>query len=321
MRSLLYAGVGLILAHSLSAQERVRLDFAWPAGMSGTVTETTQMSQSVMGMANDQRTVTRRGIETLDHPEGLRIRYLRGELLETSAPGMEAIEGGDEVTRLMAEAPYDMIVDDQGSIVEITRDQETLDSLRAGMERMLEPLQGMPNAESMTSMLEGMIGGEALDAAISQNWNSSVGLWNADELTLGETYTSEEEAPFPLVQNRTILMEMSTTVVERTPCYEGGAPDGCVKVVMVSVIDPDDFRPLMQEMMGEMMAGLPEEMPMEFGNIDVNTTTEAIVEPGTLVPHRITMTSGGDIEMILMGQAMTTTQEMVATMTYDWQRR
>lgn len=321
MRSLLLAVTAFLLALPASAQERVRLTFDWPAGLTGEVTETVEQTQSVMGMTNTQRTVTRRPIETEDRADGTLIRYFRGELVEASAPAMGAIEGGDEFTRLVAEAPYDMIVADDGTLVEISRDPATIDSLRAGLEALLEPMRGMPEMEAMASMFEGMIGGDALNAAIEQNWDSSIALWAGDEVQLGETFVSETEAPFPLMDNRTLVMEMATTVTERLACVEGGAPDGCIRIVVESAVDPADFRPMMEEMMGEMLANLPADMSVEFGEIDQATRIEAIVEPGTLIPHRVILSSGGDIEMIMMGQAMATTQEMVVTTTYDWRGR
>jgi len=304
-----------------SAQDRVRLTFDWPAGLNGTVTTTTEQSTGAAGMQMTQRTVTTQRIETEDHPQGLLVRYRDGELVESSAPAMPGMDGTDALTRTIAEASFDMVVDEQGALVEVTRDSATMAKIEAALQEMMAPLQAMPGAEGVTEMLEGMMSDDALNANVQQSWSSAVGIWTQDELVIGETLATREEAPFPMMQNRTLLMDLKTTVHGRVACADGRAADSCIRVVVESTVDPDDMRAMMDEMFGEMFGSLGAgmELSIEIGAFEQLSTVETVLEPATMLPYSVTMTSTADVEMTMMGQTMPTQQEMTMTIVYDWE--
>jgi len=306
-----------LLAAPISAQERIPLSFDWPVGLRATVTTTSEQSTTAAGMEQSQRTVTSYVMETEDHPAGLRVTYRNGQLVETDAP-VGGMEGADAFMRAIAEAPYDLVIDEEGTLVEVVRDSSTLGSLRAALDEMMAPLRSMPGAESMVGMFEGMLSDNALNAEVAQNWTSSVGLWAGDELVVGETVTSQEEAPFPLLENRTLLMDMQTTVEGRVPCRDGAPADGCVRVRVRSSPDPDDIRPMLEEMFTEMFGNSGAEVQFELGNFEQTATVEAVLEPGTLLPHSITVTSDADVEIAVMGQMLPTRQSTTSTIVYEW---
>lgn len=322
MRTLPIALVSLLIATApLSAQEAIRLTFDWEPGLRGTVTQTMDQSSGTAGMQVQQRTVTRHSIETADHPEGLVIRFRDGEVLESTMPTAEGVPGAEDFTRAVWEASYDVIVDEEGNLVRIERDEATMERLRAALDEMIEPLRSMPGAEGMTGMFEEMMSEGALNAEAEQNWTSSVGLWAGDEVVVGETYTSREEAPFPMMENRTLVMDVETTLEGRTACVEGGPADACVRLVVSSSADPADVRGVMEEMFGRMFADAPAEMEISLGEFDQTSVVEAVLEPETLLPHTVTVTSNADIEMTVMGQTMPMVQEMEMVTEYAWEGR
>jgi len=311
----------LLVGVPASAQEAISLNFDWDPGLRAVVTQTMDQSSGTAGMTVEQRTVARHTLETAEHPEGLVIRFRNGELIESAAPTMQGVPGAEAFVRTIAEAPYDLIVDDEGELISIERDEATMQDLEAALSEMLDPMRSMPGAEGMTGMLEGMISDAALNAEAQQNWSSSVELWAGDELVVGETYTSREEAPFPMMENRTLIMDLETTLEGRVPCTEGAATDSCVQLVVRSAADPEDIRAMMEEMFAEMFSGGPAEMQIELGEFEQSSVVEAVIEPETLLPHTITVRSNADIEVTVMGQTMPTVQQSEMVVRYDWQNR
>jgi len=311
----------LLAAVPASAQEAISLTFDWEPGLRAVVTQTMDQASGTAGMTMEQRTVARHTLETAEHPRGLVIRFRDGELIESAAPTLQGVPGAEAFTRTIAEAPYDVIVDDEGELLSIERDEATMRDLEVALSEMLEPLRAMPGAAGMTGMLEGMISDAALNAEAEQNWSSSVGLWTGDEFVVGETYTSREEAPFPMMENRTLIMDLETTLEGRVPCTEGASADSCVRLVVRSAADPEDIRAMMEEMFAEMFAGGGMEMQIELGEFEQSSVVEAVIEPETLLPHTITVRSDADIEVTVMGQTMPTVQESVMVVRYDWQIR
>jgi len=324
MRPLTLIAALALLAAPVSAQETVRLSFDWPAGLSGTVTTTSSQTSGAMGMNMSQTYVISQRIETESHPEGLLVRYLDGELVDMTGDMAQGAAGTEGFMGAIAEAGYDMIVDDDGSLVRIVRDSATMAALRVAMEEMMGTEGGSEDASGgMAGMLEGMFSDDALNAQIEQGWAQMAGSWVRDEFTLGETVTSREEAPFPLMQNRTLLTEKATTVRERVPCVAGGAADECVLVVVETSIDPEDMRQMMDEMFAQMIGGMGADMDLEIGlgAFEQTMVTETVLDPTTMLPYSSTVTTAADMEMTVMGQTMPTRQEMSVTMEYDWENR
>ena len=122
-----------------------------------------------------------------------------------------------------------------------------------------------------------------------------------------------------MMENRTLLMDLETTLEGRVPCADGGPASACVKLVVGSSADPDDVRPMMEEMFAEMFAGSPMQMDVQLGQFEQSSVVEAVVEPSTLRPHTITVTSTADIEITAMGQTMPTVQSTEMVISYAWQ--
>ncbi len=324
MRPLTLIAALALLASPVSAQETVRLSFDWPAGLSGTVTTTSSQTSGTMGMSMSQGYVISQRIETEDHPEGLLIRYRDGELVEMTNNLPTGTAGAEGFLGATAEAGYDMIVADDGSLVRVERDSASMANLRAAMEEMIGPAgEAGEVAGGMAGMLEGMLSDDALNAQVEGSWAQMAGPWIRDDFTLGEAVTSREEAPFPLMQNRSLLMDKATTVRERVPCVEGGPADQCVLVVVETSIDPEDMRQMMDEMFAQMLGGMSADMDLEIGldAFEQTMVTETILDPNTMLPYSSTFTTAADMEMTVMGQTMPTRQEMSVTMEYAWESR
>ena len=322
-------GTAVLLAAPAAAQETIALNFGWEPGLRGTVTQTMDQSTGMMGMQVAQRMVTRFSIVTMEHPEGLLIRFRDGEVLESTMPGFPGMpdnamtSGAEEFATLAATASYDAIVDDDGNIVRIERDEETMAQLRAAVDEMMAPLREMAGdmAMEMPSMLENMVSDEMLDAAVRQSWDTSMGFRPGDEVVVGETYEARHELPFPIMQNRSVLMDLATTVAGRAACTEGGAADACVRIVTDSRTDPEDLRMMMEEMFDQLLVDMPVEMEMSMGAFEQTFQVESIVEPGTLLPHLVTLTSDAEMEMQMMGQSLTTLQDLEMRIEYTWEGR
>ena len=324
MRALSVIAALTLLAAPASAQETVRLSFDWPAGLRGTVITTSSQTSGAMGMNMSQGYVISQRIETESHPEGLLVRYRDGELVEMTGDMLTGAAGADGFMRATAEAGYDMIVDDDGVLVRVERDSVSIAELRAAMEEMVGTLGGSAEASGgMGGMLEGMLSDDALNAQIEQSWAQMVGSWVQDGFTFGEAVASREEAPFPLMQNRSLLMDKATTIRERVPCFDGGAADQCVLVVVETSIDPENMRQMMDEMLGQTLGGMSADvdLELELGAFEQTMVTETILDPNTMLPFSTTFTTVVDMEMTIMGQTMPSQQEMSVTTEYAWENR
>lgn len=306
---------------SVSAQETIPLAFGWEPGLRATVTQTTSQSAGGAGAQIEQMTITTYNIETAEHPEGLVIRYRDGQLVESRMPQFENVPGGPEFIAAVASASYDVIVDGDGELLRVERDDATTEALRAALEEMAAPIRSMPGSEGMVELFEQVMSDGVLNAEVHQNWNSAVALWAGKEVLEGETYTRREEAPLPMMDNRTLLTEIETTLRGRTACAEGGAADGCVRLEVRSSVDPDDLRPAIEEMFGQVIANTSMEIEISLGEIQQSSLSEVIVEPSTLLPHSVSVSGGTEAEMTVMGQTVTTVQSMETLITYEWQAR
>ncbi|MDT8368678.1 MAG: hypothetical protein RQ745_05695 [Longimicrobiales bacterium] len=313
--------VPLLLATPLAGQQAVPLTFDWIPGMRARVTTTTEQSRTTPMGGGSIRTVASSLLTTEAHPRGLLLRHRRGELIEAEASGTTGIEGAGDVARVLAEAPHDLLVDRSGRLLEVRRDAETRARLRAALREMLAPASETSGSEDLTGALDRMLSDEALDADLRQSWSSAVELWIDAGLAVGETVTSVEEAPFPMLENRAVMMEMETTLEGYIPCVEGGAPESCVRLRVVSTPDAKDVRPMMEEMLARNFGGSVAGMPLELEGFVQTSIVEATVEPGTLVPHNVIVHSVADLQLTLMGQSVPTHQEMTSVTTWAWEAR
>jgi len=306
-----------LVAAPISAQS-VSFDFNWKPGMTATVTTTQVQSQSQMGMTSETSYSQESRYTVEDHPQGVLVRSTNGRLTQFSSPQAQQAPFVEDLMRTMAEADCQMVIDENGILVDYQGSAAMDAKLKEILDEALAPMRDMPGAEGMTAMFEGFASGDLLKTMVESQWASAVEFWTMEELTMGEFVDSREEAPVPMLANRTLMMDMQMGVTEYTPCTEGAAADSCVVVEVRATPDPSDLQPLMEEMIGEMFSGLGMEMEIGFDGMEQTTVSRTVVDPATMIPYRVTMDQKSDVSMSMMGQSMQTSQGNRTEIVYSW---
>ncbi len=305
------------VADPASAQS-VSFDFGWKPGMTATVTTTQIQSQSQMGMTSETQYSSEYRLAVEDHPRGVLVRSTNGKMTGFSSPQAAQAPFVEDLMRAMVEADYQMVVDENGILVDY-QGSEAMDArVKEILDEALAPMRGMPGAEGMATMFEGLASGDLLKTMVESQWASTIEFWTMEELKMGEFVTSQEEAPVPILANRTLLMNTEMGVTEFAPCREGAAADSCVVVEVRASPDPSDLQPLMEEMIGEMFAGLGMDMEIGFDSMAQTTVSRIVLDPATMIPYRVTMDQTSEVSMSMMGQSITTSQGNRTEMVYSW---
>jgi hypothetical protein len=267
------------------AQERsspvdtVRLRFAWPVGTRAQV-ETTryrervaETSDTTLGRASYQMSVT-------SHPDGLLISHdnFVFPALGPTSTNLQAV-----AERIGALVPQ-YVVDGEGAFVrihDVNRMKALLDSM---MTQLLGPIDPGPARQTLESMLST----EALTGLAAQDWNAIVGMWAGADLELGEVYEMEERTPLPMVPGAVVPMVSEFSIEGRTSCVEGGSDRNCVEIQLVAEPDADSMKQALTRFM-QRLASDPSLGGIGFEELQVESGVILITEPGTLLPHRVTL--------------------------------
>jgi hypothetical protein len=293
-----------------TAIDTVRLRFAWPVGTRARI-ETTryrervaERSDTTLGRASYQMSVT-------SHPEGLLVSH-DNFVFPALGPASTNLQAVAE--RVGAMVPQ-YVVDSEGGFLrinDVSRMKALLDSM---MTQLLGPVAQGPARQTLESLLSA----EALTGLAAQDWNAIVGMWAGADLELGEAYELEEQAPLPMVPGAVVPMISEFSVERRTSCVEGGSDRGCVEIQLVAEPDADSMKQVLSRFM-QRLAADASLGGIGFEELQVESGIVLITEPGTLLPHRVTLSRTVTGVVSAGGQRSNVSQVDVRTFKYTYAR-
>jgi hypothetical protein len=253
--------------------DAVSLRFAWPEGVTVQVVSASTVTQ------NDQPPEQ----SALDYQ--LRVEGQGGERRLISEPLKPAGAAGAPLEEGQPPPAAVLVLGPKGELRRI----EGIDAIMQEMAGQAES-QGLPK-EQQEQILQLVHG--ALEQEARSRWEVLVGKWNGLSLKQGEAIDRKSQTAVPLFGSAAATLE-HVSLKERVPCTEGTAEKRCVRLVLDSSLDPEEFdeaaaellrkvRSFMKANMGLPDQDIPEMMVMK---LRVDSTLEFIAEPETLVPHR-----------------------------------
>ncbi|HEX8697236.1 MAG TPA: hypothetical protein VF815_00225, partial [Myxococcaceae bacterium] len=275
-----------------SPGDAVSLRFAWPQGFTAQVVSTTSEARG----DKPPEPLERRYDIKLERT-GEELRLITGRP-PTTGPGSIPAEVQLPPTPVIVMGPSGELKRIEGSqqaVAEMFKDAES---------------QGVP-AEQRDRLAK--LVGEALEQAARDRWEELVGKWTGLTLKPGEAVERKGRITVPFFGNSVTTRER-LSLKGRVSCTEGGAEQRCVRMALESSMDPADAERAGAEM-GQRMrdfmvanSGLPESSipKMTVTKLQISGSLEFIVEPETLIPHRL---SGASNSAILMQDENGETQD------------
>lgn len=253
--------------------DSVSMRFAWPQGFTAQVTSTTSETQGGKP------------------PERMERRYelkLEGAGEERKLiTGRPPVTGPGSVPAEVQPPPTPVIV--LGPAGELKR----LEGTEQALAEMFKEAESQGISAAQRDKLAKLVG-DALEQSARDRWEELVGKWNGLTLKQGKVVERQDRMTMPFFGNSVPTRER-LVLKERVPCAEGAAEKRCVRLVLDSSLDPAGTEragvELVQRMKQFMTAnsGMPESAipEMKVTKLQMDATFELIVEPDTLVPHRL----------------------------------
>jgi hypothetical protein len=245
------------------------------------------------------------------HPQGRLITYDQFEPLRTLFKGNEPVA----LESLLSSMVPSLVVSNRGDFVRVTN----IDRIRGFIQQMLDDLKAKTGGAAIPPNVQTMLNDLASEKVLSnlamQDWDAFAGAWAGYTGRIGELKEMDSQEPSPVVPDMLIPMRTSFGAVRQTPCGPGHAPDSCVVMQLRSVIAPG----AMQTVIRRLMDGAKDMEGIAFDRFDVTTEINAIVEPATGKPYKITQTRRADMTMRMGPQtaSVTQTEQRTSRITYQ----
>ena len=307
---------GSAAADSAAPPESVKLDFGWTPGTVAQVETTRQRTRVTGEKENSVSAGARYRMQVQSHEDGLLIAYTDFE--PTAFEGADAAQArtADAFMQKVANVSPSFVVSPAAELLRL----ENVKALRAEMEAAFEPmLDEMKDApRQLKSLLRTALSEEVLTASAAQEWNAMVGAWAGAEFEPQAVYALEAEEPIPMLGGKTVPMRYEFSLLETVPCAgTDGAPE-CVVLQMVSSPDPEAMKKLLEGFMQQMTSGTGSKLPA-FERFDVTSTVVVVMEPATMLPHRLEIEKRVEGTVSAPGegsQDVTQVDERISTFTY-----
>jgi hypothetical protein len=258
---------------SRSAQnepEPVVLRFAWPEDLTARVEVRVRRVRDSGAGSTEKSVEARYSLRSEPHPFGLRIAAEALEILRADGKPYHGFVDPASAPALLYLASS-FVVDEQGAVVEV----KGIEALRKEVSEGLAGHVTSAQREAVARLA-------ANESRIVQHWMHGVAQWVGMELEPGATYEAELEDGFTTSPG---LLEVSEPIA----CSEDDPEPRCLRLRVTSELggaagaesQQAQFRAV-TGMLG--VEGLPADVIQAFESSD---TTEVVVEPESLVPHRI----------------------------------
>ena len=259
-----------------SARQRIALNFAWP--------------ESLQSAVNFQRKSVKRGEAT-----AIKATYLTtvrpgaaNELVvSTRVIRQNIVDQADDkpdnhintlLKQLVTEIP-DYVVSREGEFVRVDNlsafQQRVENSVISNLPAEIEGQQ----KDRILAMVRPGLSEQYLVAAMTDEWNTTVGGWIGSSYVPGQIYRFNEEYYAPSLGETSFAMVVSRRIAGFAPCTS--TETQCVKLLLTATVSGDDFRSAMGNFLKKTVG-----QPVLVKQVSVVKRVEIIAEPDTLIPHR-----------------------------------
>ncbi|WP_043431343.1 hypothetical protein [Cystobacter fuscus] len=270
----------LLLGTSVSAAEPATLRFAWPEGLKAQVEVHIQGEREAGGRTQRHDA---RATFTLS-------TQLQGEELQVKR---EAFSGWKGTLPAKMGSPADRLVD-RIPLVRVSRQGEFL-----GIEGAAEAREAFASEVKLKSLdplsrrvFDMTTTDEALRAIALDFWNMSVGAWPRLGLTPGTSRELRSPTSVPQLGGGTLDMVATFRWVGPSACTPDEKEPRCVELVLESSPDREQAKKLLQQALTAQSGKGPVTEALE-----TSQEVRAVVEPATLLPHRLTLRRSTQMRM------------------------
>lgn len=287
-RAVLPLVTAILLAPPLAAQTgdtTVALRFGWAPGMEAKVELEKVRVRRMEGRVDSMRSRVRYTMRVEEHPEGRLVKWSGLEWVEVpDLPGQG--EFMRHVTQAITILPG-WVVSPRGAMLRLDNVAQTRTLANAMLTRVIAAnIRDVP--PDALRIMEQVTPDRVLEALARQEWDAQVGLWLDADLEPGREYAAESREPSPLNPALTIPMRLRFRMSARIPCAPGDAEPRCVEMRMSSAPEPEAFRGALRDIVAQMGIASSDADEMIRG-LTKESSVEAVVEPATLRPHRVTV--------------------------------
>lgn len=299
----------LVAAPAAAAEDEptadsVTLDFRWPEGL------TAQVEASVGRRDSDGADVSEISIQgtyrlrTRKDARGLALvaEEPRVTNLNGRAVPLDAGPAADEIALTLQAVslfPPTRIVNAEAEIVAVEGAQDAMSLLeRPGA------AGGDPAAQALLQELAAeKLSAQASAAAAQEFWLLSVYYWDDAELEIGAEYELDDAGEVEVGPGIVAGLSMQLSARERVPCRAGASEARCVRLEASVAIEPEAHRRGLEARMRQIakrLGGEGIELPPEdvIRSVSGVKHVELIVEPATLLPHRVRVREHETLESV-----------------------
>jgi hypothetical protein len=250
--------------------EPVVLRVAWPEDLTARVEVRVRRVRDSGAGSTEKSVEARYTLRSEPHPFGLRIAAEALEILRADGkPYHGFVDPASDPALLYLASSF--VVDEQGAVVEV----EGIEALRKEVSEGLAGHVTSAQREAVARLA-------ANESRIVQHWMHGVAQWVGMELEPGATYEAELEDGFTTSPG---LLKVSEPIA----CSEDDPEPRCVRLRVTSelggAVGAESQQAQFRAVTGMLgVEGLPADVIQAFESSD---TTEVVVEPESLVPHRI----------------------------------
>jgi hypothetical protein len=292
------------------ARQRVALHFGWP--------------EQLQSVAAFHRKSVKRG-----KASEVKAHYLstvrpgdQDELIVSTRVVKQDVIAGDDakhdylgrlLKQMTTEIP-DYVISNEGEFVRV-------DNLSAYQHRIETavvselPVDVKGREAEILAIVRPSLSEQFLAAAVTDEWNKTVGSWVSSSYAMGETYHFKEEYYAPSLSEKPFAMAVSRQIAGYAPCT--GNDSICVKLMYIATVSGEDIRAAMARFLERTVGE-----PVNVKRVSVVRKREIIAEPDTLIPHRSRSTE----ETVVViedrnGKAHTSRDTQETRVTYSYETR
>lgn len=246
------------------ATDAVTLTFAWPDGVRGRVESSRQVEREGAGTAGAGRASARWRIAIARRGRETQIRTSELALEPASPAPADVLHGMLVVATFVPSVRFGRDVEE----LELVDPDTTAELLRAAVRSASsEAIRALPEWQPIAPMISG--DPEMLSRQASSFLRPIAAL---DAMQVHPTRSISTHQAVPMPGGPPAEQSTTTRLLGVGPCYEGGPADGCVSIEVLAVYDAQALQ-----------AALGGEGAIR----SMEGTLHLLVEPGTLLPHRI----------------------------------
>ncbi len=261
-------------AYTRPARQRVTLSFAWPHQLQSVAAF--HRKSVKRGKASEVKAHYLSTVRPGDQDELIiSTRVVKQDVIESGTAK------GDYLSNLLkqitTEIP-DYVISNEGEFVRV-------DNLSAYQQRIETavvsdlPVHAKGREAEILEIVRPSLSEQFLAAAVTDEWNKTVGSWVSSSYAMGKTYHFKEEYYAPSLADVPFAMDVSRQIAGYAPCTNNQAH--CVKLIYIATVSGEDMRMAMARFL-ERTVG----KPVNVQHVSVVRKREIIAEPDTLIPHR-----------------------------------